>query len=298
MNRRFLFSCLVVLSLGLAFTPPASAKTKKAATKPAPAAPAEPAPTTDSAGVPIVHAASAIVLDAQSGKVLYERNADQPRPVASTQKLLTSLIIAEAGNFDASVTVEAPDTWAEPSMLNIKPGEVYRRGDLLRVLLVKSMNDVARCLARDNAGSIEDFATKMNAKAAQLGMSNSHFENPNGLPLPGQYSCARDMSKVAMAAYRNRTLRSIVCIKQLAWKYPNGKTTVFHNTNRVLQSFPLCNGMKTGYTEAAGHCLISSAAGENGREVISVLLGDNQSIWADSYRLLLWGISGQSVAAN
>jgi serine-type D-Ala-D-Ala carboxypeptidase (penicillin-binding protein 5/6) len=157
-------------------------------------------------GVPRIRAASAILLDAQTGKVLHEVNADDQRPVASTQKLLTALIVAEDGGMDTPVRIQQPDTWAEPSKLYIKEGDVYRRQDLLRILLVKSMNDVARALARDNAGSVEAFAEKMNAKAAQLGMTNSHFVNPNGLPAPGQYSSARDMSKVAMAAYRSRTI--------------------------------------------------------------------------------------------
>jgi D-alanyl-D-alanine carboxypeptidase (penicillin-binding protein 5/6) len=176
-------------------------------------------------------------------------------------------------------------------MLYIKPGDVYRRGDLLRVLLVKSMNDVARCLARDNAGSIDAFAAKMNAKAAQLGMANSHFLNPNGLPLPGQYSTARDMAKLAVAAYKNRTIRENVRLKEIQWRYPSGKTTTFKNTNRVLRNYALCNGMKTGYTEASGFCLVSSAATE-GREVIVVVLGDvRDAVWVDSYKLLSWGLS-------
>ncbi len=274
--------------------------TKKSAT-PAPAAkkrsePVEAFPVAPQGGIPQVRAASAIVVDATTGKVLHEVNADQSRPVASTQKLLTALIVAESGDLDAKVRVEAPDTWAEPSMLYIKPGEVYRRGDLLRILLVKSMNDVARCLARDNAGSVEAFAARMNARAAQLGMNYSHFVNPNGLPAPGQHSTARDMAKLAMTAYRNRTIRSIVSIKALSWNYPDGRTTTFKNTNRVLRNYALCNGMKTGYTEASGFCLVSSAAG-SGREVISVVLGDTRdSVWVDSYRLLNWGLTGGSVA--
>jgi D-alanyl-D-alanine carboxypeptidase (penicillin-binding protein 5/6) len=243
------------------------------------------------AGVPKVRAASAIVVDASTGRVLHEVNADQQRPVASTQKLLTALIVSEEGGLDSPVRVETPDTWAEPSMLYIKPGDVYRRGDLLRVLLVKSMNDVARCLARDNAGSIDAFAGKMNAKATQLGMTSSHFVNPNGLPMPGQYSTARDMAKLAVAAYRNRTIRENVRLKEIQWRYASGKTATFKNTNRVLRNYALCNGMKTGYTEASGFCLVSSAAAE-GREVIVVVLGDvRDAVWVDSYRLLSWGLS-------
>jgi serine-type D-Ala-D-Ala carboxypeptidase (penicillin-binding protein 5/6) len=244
----------------------------------------------DPSVVPQVTAGSVIVIDALNGQVLHEVNADAPRPVASTQKLLTALIVAEEGNLDAPLRVEKTDTMAEPSKLYFKAGEVYPRRDLLQILLIHSMNDVARALARDNAGSIEAFATKMNARAAQLGMRNSHFVNPNGLPVPGQYSTARDMSRVAMMAYQNRFLRSIVCQKKMAWRYNDGRVREFGTTNRVLKGYPLCNGMKTGYTEAAGHCLISSAS-HNGRDVIVVALGDSKNIWLDSYRLLAWGLA-------
>jgi D-alanyl-D-alanine carboxypeptidase (penicillin-binding protein 5/6) len=209
--------------------------------------------------------------------------------VASTQKLLTGLIIAEEGGLDRPVRVAASDTDAEPSKLYIKPGEVYERGKLLQILLVKSMNDVARCLARDNAGSIDAFAEKMNARAAQLGMRNSNFVNPNGLPAPGQYSTARDLSKVAMAAYRNRTIRSLVSQKSVTWRYNDGRVRTFESTNKVLRQWPLCNGMKTGYTNAAGHCLISSAS-YGGRDVIAIILG-GKAVWNDSYRMLAWGLS-------
>jgi D-alanyl-D-alanine carboxypeptidase (penicillin-binding protein 5/6) len=246
-------------------------------------------------GVPVTHAASAIVLDARTGQVLYEKNADERRPCASTQKLLTGLIVAEAGNLDRPVTVDISDTWAEPVKLNIQPGETFRRFDLLQVMLVHSMNDVARCLARDNAGSVEAFADRMNRKAAELGMTQSHFMNPNGLPIPDQYTTARDMSKVAFAAYHNPLLRSIVCLKQVDFTFPDGRVRRFENTNRVLLSCPYCNGMKTGYTDAAGHCLISSAA-NGSRDVISVVLGDNGYVWRDSFALLTWGLAGGSSA--
>ena len=290
-----------VLSLILAFAVSApetfaatKKPTKKTAPAPAPAREEEPAetfaPEENGAGVPAVTAGSVIVIDASTGQVLHEVNADRQRPVASTQKLFTALLVAEDGNLSTKVRVEASDTWVEPSMLYIKPGNVYSRIDFLNILLVHSMNDVARALARDNAGSVEDFARKMNARAAQLGMRNSHFVNPNGLPASGQYSTARDMAKMAMLAYRNRTLREIMCQKAIEWHYNDGRTRVFETTNKVLKNFAACNGMKTGYTEAAGHCLISSAT-RGGRHIIVVALGDNKNIWVDSYRLLAWGLS-------
>jgi D-alanyl-D-alanine carboxypeptidase (penicillin-binding protein 5/6) len=243
-----------------------------------------------SGGIPATRAASVLVVDARSGNVLYEKNADQPRAAASTQKLLTALIIAEGGYLDKPVTVEPIDTMAEPVRLNIKPGETYQRLDLLRALLVKSPNDVARCLARDNSGSLEAFAEKMNNKAADLGAVHSHFINPNGLPMPGQYSTARDLSLIARAAYANPTIRSIVCLPQLVFRYANGRTRELENTNKVLKRLPYCNGMKTGYTEAAGHCLIASGT-RPGRDVIVVVLGDSKAgVWQDASALLSWGL--------
>jgi D-alanyl-D-alanine carboxypeptidase (penicillin-binding protein 5/6) len=240
--------------------------------------------------VPKTRAASVLVEDALSGEVLYEKNADATRAAASTQKLLTALVVAEEGYLDRTVTVQPSDTWAEPVKLNIKPGETYQRIDLLRALLVKSPNDVARCLARDNAGSIEAFAEKMNAKARALGAIHSNFVNPNGLPMPDQYSTARDLALIARAAYANPTIRSIVCLPQLVFRYANGRTRQLQNTNKVLKRLPYCNGMKTGYTEAAGHCLIASGR-IPGRDVIVVVLGDSRNgVWEDASALLSWGL--------
>jgi serine-type D-Ala-D-Ala carboxypeptidase (penicillin-binding protein 5/6) len=240
--------------------------------------------------IPETRARSVIMIEARSGQTLYEKNADEIRPPASTQKLLTALIVAESGFLDRPVTVEPIDTLAEPVKLNIKPGDTYQRIDLLRALLVKSPNDVARCLARDNAGSIEVFAEKMNQRARQLGATHSHFVNPNGLPVPGQYSSARDLSLIARAAYANITIRSIVCLPQIVFRYANGRTRELENTNKVLKRLPYCNGMKTGYTEAAGHCLICSGS-RPGRDIIVVVLGDSKAgVWRDASALLAWGL--------
>lgn len=241
-------------------------------------------------GIPKTSAASVMVVDASSGRILYEKNADQVRQAASTQKLLTALIVAETGFLDRPVTVQASDTMCEPVKLGIRAGETYQRIDLLRALLVKSPNDVARCLARDNAGSVDAFAQLMNRRAVQLGAIHSHFLNPNGLPLPGQYSSARDLAIIARAAYANPTIRSIVCLPQLVFRYANGRTRELENTNKLLRRLPYCNGMKTGYTDGAGKCLIASGT-RPGKDVIVVVLGDSSGrVWRDASALLSWGL--------
>ena len=239
---------------------------------------------------PAIVGKSAIVLDARSGKVLYQKNADLQRPVASTQKLLTAMVIIDSGGLGERVSVASSDTWVEPTKLYLKPGQSYRKSDLVAALLVRSGNDVARCLARNHSGSEEAFALAMNAKARRLGMFSSNFKNPHGLTSGGQYSTARDMGKLGLAAYRSRTVRSITSIKQLPFRFADGRVVTYSNTNKVLHRSPYCNGLKTGYTRASGRCLISS--GKNGsREVVVVVLGSTTaSIWNDSQKMLHWAL--------
>jgi serine-type D-Ala-D-Ala carboxypeptidase (penicillin-binding protein 5/6) len=241
-------------------------------------------------GIPNTRAESVIVVDARSGQVLYEKNADQHRAPASTQKLLTALIVAERGYLDQPITIMPSDTLAAPTKLYLKPGETYRRIDLVRALLVKSPNDVARALARDYAGSPEAFAEVMNQRARAAGAMNSNFRNPNGLPDPMQFSTARDLAMIARAAYANPTIRSIVSMPNYVFRYNDGRTRELENTNKVLKRLPYCNGMKTGYTDAAGSCLISSAS-RPGRDVIAVVLGHTKPrIWHDSAAFLTWAL--------
>jgi serine-type D-Ala-D-Ala carboxypeptidase (penicillin-binding protein 5/6) len=239
---------------------------------------------------PEVKAVSVVLIDAITGDVLYQKNPNERRPVASTQKLLTSLIVAEQGNLDKEVVIQPIDEATEPTTLQLKPGTSYSRGYLLQALLVKSANDVARALGRDLAGSIEGFAEMMNRRAAALGATSSHFVNPNGLPVPDQYSTAYDMAKIARAAHANPILRPIMTIKYLPFRYADGHIHMLQNTNRTMRENWFCTGMKTGYTEAAKHCLISS--GEwNGREVICVMLGGSKErVFNDSARMLRWGL--------
>ena len=247
-------------------------------------------------GIPATRAQSVIVVDARSGEVLYEKNPDQRRAPASTQKLLTALLIAERGYLDQPITIMPSDTLAAPTKLYLKPGDTYRRIDLLRALLVKSPNDVARALARDYAGSPEAFAEVMNQRARAAGAMNSNFRNPNGLPDPAQFSTARDLAMIARAAYANSTIRSIVSMPTYVFRYADGRTRELENTNKVLKRLPACNGMKTGYTDAAGSCLISSAS-RPGHDVIAVVLGHTKPrIWQDSAAFLNWALARGSPA--
>ncbi|MES2440632.1 MAG: D-alanyl-D-alanine carboxypeptidase family protein [Verrucomicrobiota bacterium] len=239
---------------------------------------------------PPIAAESAIVIDVVSGRVLYAKNADSPRAVASTQKIVTALCVLDAGNIDKPVTIESSDTACEPTKLDLKPGEVYSRRELTKVLMVKSANDVARSLARDVGGSQEGFSALMNQKAASLGMRNSNFINPNGLPQAGQYSTARDMAIAARAAYRSPLIRSFTATKSMTFRFNDGRTRLLENTNRLLKTLPYCDGLKTGTTNAAGRCLVASGS-LNGRSVITVVLKSNTpNVWKDSSKLLAWAL--------
>ncbi|MFM2197975.1 MAG: hypothetical protein RLZZ505_1407 [Verrucomicrobiota bacterium] len=239
---------------------------------------------------PAVVAESVLVMNVESGRILYAKNADNVRPVASTQKIITALCVLDAGNLDKPVVISAYDTACEPTKLYLKPGERYTRRELLKVLMVKSANDVARALARDVGGSVEGFAAIMNRKCQELGMRNSNFVNPHGLTEPGQYSTARDMAIAARAAHRSPLLRSYAATKSYTFKFNDGRIRLIENTNRLLKKIPFCDGMKTGTTNASGRCLISTGS-LNGRSVICVVLKSNTpNIWSDSEKLLRWSL--------
>ena len=251
---------------------------------------APPAVTSPEAKEPNVVAESAAVIDSLTGDFLFLKNEDAIQYPASSTKILTALLVIEAGNLDKPVTVELSDTKAEPTKLDLQPGEQYARRQLIYGLMLKSANDVAMALARDNAGSVEAFAEKMNRRAAELGATNSHFANPNGLHDPSHYTTARDMALIARAAMQQPFFRQVVGTIYYSWKSPKGSICQLRNHNRLLRHFAGCNGLKTGYTRAAQQVLVSSALRE-GHEVISVVLHtDKPGIWEDSKLLLTYGL--------
>ena len=231
------------------------------------------------------------MIDAASGRILAGKVTDERRAIASTQKLLTALLVIEDGSLDQKVTVQRSDTLVEPTKLYFKPGEVYTRRELLRVIMVRSANDAAVALARDVAGSVEAFAERMTRRARSLGMRNSAFKNPHGLTEPGQYSTARDLAILARAAYRQPFIRQCMRTKKFTFIFNDGRTRVLTNTNKLLKRYSYITGMKTGTTNASGKCLVS-AAEYNGRVAISVILkSTNAVIWDDSNKLLRWALN-------
>lgn len=241
--------------------------------------------------VPSITSAAAIVMDGVTGRVLAAKNPDERRAVASTQKILTALVALESGPLSDPVTVEQSDTRVEPSKVYIRTGEVYTRAALIKALMVKSGNDVAKALARDVAGSEEAFMARMNARAYSLGMRNSRFLNPHGLTEEGQYSTARDIAILAREAYQSPVMRGFVRTKSYTFSRPSGDTKTLTNTNQLLSKVSYCTGMKTGTTRASGRCLVST--GElNGRLVVIVVLGAKTEsiLYKDSEALMRWSL--------
>ncbi|MGA1539207.1 MAG: D-alanyl-D-alanine carboxypeptidase family protein [Chthoniobacterales bacterium] len=240
----------------------------------------------------LIEAASIHVIDASNGQVLLTKNGSVRREVASLQKLLTAMVVIEAGNLDKPVTITAADANCLPTKLPNAVGGTYTRRQLLEVMLIYSPNDVARALARDNAGSEAAFAAKMTAMARRLGAKNSVFKNSAGFSAPGQYSTAEDMARIARAALTNPFMRRAMQTKSVTWRDRNGRAHVFQNSNRLLHRHDDCVGMKVGYTGKAGHCAISVWQGK--RRIIAVTLaGKGKASWLESgivFRLMRDGL--------
>lgn len=239
-------------------------------------------------------AASAVVTDMLSGAVLYAKNEHQRRAMASTTKIMTAIIVLEYGELQAKCRITAADAAVEGSALGIRKGEVLRVGELLRALMLVSGNDTAHALARAVCGSQKAFVAKMNEKARLLGLSDTHFTNPAGLTHPNHYSTALDMARLSAYALQNKHFRAI-CSKKEAWIHflsPEKRVKAV-NHNRLLREYEGCIGIKTGYTAAAGRCLVS-AASRQGQTLIAVSLGDADD-WRDHKRMLDNGFAKSGV---
>ena len=229
-------------------------------------------------------ASSAILVDVDSGRVLYEQNADAKMRIASTTKILTALVAIEEGDLNDIVTVSREAAWTEGSSMYLEEGEELTLETLLYGLMLCSGNDAAVAIAEHIAGSQAGFAKLMNAKAAEIGMTNSSFANPNGLDAEDHYSTARDMARLACAAVENETLVRLASTRTITI---GGRT--MSNHNKLLGSLPGCIGLKTGYTMAAGRTLVTCTE-QNGQRLVAVTLQDGND-WADHQALYEFGFS-------
>jgi D-alanyl-D-alanine carboxypeptidase len=240
-------------------------------------------------------ARAAILVDAGSGKTLYEKEPDLRLPPASTTKVITAILTLESRRrLDDLLTVSKAATRVPASKLYLRPGQKLTIEDLLYGIMLSSANDASNVLAEGIGGSVEQFAKMMTKKAHQIGAINSQFTNPHGLTAPGHYSTVRDLVTIFQYALGNPTFRRIVQTKMSA---VNSSTIVrkkivprrisVRNHNRLLWSFEGALGGKTGYTQAAQKCFVG-AVERNGTTLMVAILG-SRNLWGDTRRLLEYG---------
>ena len=233
---------------------------------------------------PEISAKAAVLVDGESGNVLFGKNIDEQMLIASTTKIMTALVALEHTNIDDEIEIPVEATLVEGSSMYLKAGEKYTVRDILYGLMLVSGNDAAEALAIHVAGGDEAFALLMNEKAKALGMENSSFANPHGLDDPMHYSTARDMAVLMIGAMENQQFREITGAKSHTVKE---QTLVNHN--KLLWNYEGVNGGKTGYTMAAGRTLVSSAV-RDGKQLIAVTLSDPDD-WKDHASLYDWGFA-------
>ena len=229
-------------------------------------------------------AGSGVLMDADTGRFLYEHNADQQSLIASTTKIMTALVVSEQCNVLDRVRIPQEAVGIEGSSVYLQAGEVLTVQDLLYCLMLHSGNDAAVALAIYCGGTLEGFVSLMNDKARNLGLQNTHFDNPHGLDSPGQYSTARDMARLAAYAMKN----PIFC-KTVSTKTVFAGNRQLRNHNKLLWFVDGADGVKTGYTKAAGRILVSSVT-RDGRRLICVTISDPND-WDDHRQLYAQGFS-------
>ncbi|MFP5502262.1 MAG: D-alanyl-D-alanine carboxypeptidase family protein, partial [Candidatus Sericytochromatia bacterium] len=253
------------------------------------AAPAPAAVTTKAPPAPALSAAAAVVLDVQSGQLLFGRNTHTRRAPASTTKIMTGLLAVESGRLDEVVTISKRAASIGEATIYLKEGEQLTLRELTYGVLLSSGNDASTAVAEFVAGSEAKFVEMMNERAKELGLTNTHFNNPHGLPAEDHYSTAYDLAQLLRVAIQNPEWQAIAATK---WKKvplqgkADGRT--LKNHNKLLWSYPYASSGKTGYTFAAGRCFVGSAKKGN-RQVVQTVLGA-PDLWADAQKMLAYGL--------
>lgn len=228
-----------------------------------------------SSSVPNVKGKGAVLIEQESGRVLYAQNAYEPLPMASTTKIMTCILALEEGNQDDIVTTSKRASSAPPVKLHLKVGEKQRLGDLLYALMLQSDNDVAVAVAEHIGGSVEHFCEMMTEKAQSIGAEHTSFKTPNGLDAEGHYASAYDMALIGAYALKNPEFVKIVTTELISIPTVPIKNSERHdlqNKNRFIYAYEGSNGIKTGFTSKAGHCFIGGAI-RNNMQLVAASLG-------------------------
>lgn len=249
------------------------------------------APAAHAVRTPEVSAKAAIVVDGVTGQVLYAKNPHKRLPQASTTKMMAAIVAIEKGNLSDTVVVSKKSADINGSSIYLEPGERLTFEQLLYGMMLNSGNDATDAVAEYVSGDTERFVALMNQKAQALGLKNTHYANPHGLPADDHYSSAYDMAMIARYALQNPTFAAIAATKTK--ELPGNKRIerrLLVNHNKLLRYFPGAWGGKTGYTSVAGKCFVGSAK-RDGRYVIEAILSD-PDCWRDAENLLNYGIDG------
>lgn len=228
----------------------------------------------------------ALIYDRTSGRVLYEKNGSKQTPMASTTKIMTAIVVTENSNLTDIVTIDSKAASTGGSRLGLKKNDKITIEDLLYGLMLRSGNDAAVALAIHVGGSISGFAEMMNKKAIKLGLTNSHFVVPHGLDMQGHYTTAYELAKITDYALKIDKIRKIVGTKSYTVTI-NGQSKIISNTNELLGNLYGVYGVKTGFTNGAGRCLVTSCKREN-LDIITVVIGADTKKYrtADSMKLI------------
>ena len=232
-------------------------------------------------------AQSAVLIDARDGRVLYEKDADTPRPMASTTKIMTAVVALESCDVNEIIEIADEAVGVEGSSIYLQKGERMTLLELLYALLLQSANDAAVAIAVGVGGSVGNFADMMNEKAMSLGLTSTHFENPNGLDADGHVTTAHELALLTAYALKNPIFAEIVATYKRKISGPNGTVRLVVNHNKLLNMYDGCVGVKTGFTKKSGRCLVSAACRES-LTLVSVTLSAPDD-WRDHTAMLNYG---------
>jgi D-alanyl-D-alanine carboxypeptidase (penicillin-binding protein 5/6) len=238
------------------------------------------------------------VLWTADGRSLWERDADEPRAMASTTKIMTALVVLEAADLEDTVTVSARAASVGEAGINLVAGQQMRVGELLEAVVIRSGNDAAFALAEHVSGTVEAFVQRMNDKAAELGLDETAFANPHGLDAPGHHTSAADLATLSTVAMADPRFAAMVTQREVRVREANGTVKRYESSNKLLDTYSGATGIKTGWTNKAGYCVVASAERDE-IALIAVVMGatSEDDRFVQARALLDWGFEHYTIQA-